>query len=134
MKKDVLLLLLPKSGGQVPLGPPGSTGSENWGLTSQVITVPGYKIRSMSGLCPHFEFACLVVHSHLKPSKCPYLAPSHKLPPRKLAISMSHVVSLILHFYAAYNCDQPHKSVIVAALTGSVNHFLVASRSDSHWV
>ena len=29
---------------------------------------------------------------------------------------------------AAYSCDQPHKSVIVAALLGSVNHFVVASR------
>ena len=112
----------------MPLGPPGSAGSENWGLTRQVMTAAGYKIGSMSGLFPHFEFVCLVVHSQLKLSKCPYLAPSHKSPPRKLAISMSHVVSFILHFYAAYSCDQPHKSVIVAALSGSINHFVVASR------
>ena len=101
-KRRGFLLLLPKSGGQVPLGPPGSSGSENWGLTSQVMTDPGYKIGSMSGLFPHFQFVCLVIHSQLKPSKCPYLAPSHKSPPRKLAISMLHVVSFILYFYPAY--------------------------------
>ena len=104
MKKEVLLLLLPKC----PLGPPDSAGSENGGLTRQVITAPGYKIGSMSRLFPHFEFVCLVVHSQLKPSKCPYLAPSLLSPPRKLRISMSHVVSLILHFYIAHSCKQPH--------------------------
>ena len=114
-------------GHKCPLGPPGSAGSENWGLTSQVMTDPGYKIGSMSGLFPHFQFVCLVVHSQLKPSKCPYLAPSLLLPPRKLPISMSHAVSLILHFYAAHNCEQPHKSVIVTALTGSVKRLAIQS-------
>ena len=107
--------------------PPSSAGSENWGLTRQVITAPRYKIESMSGLFPHFEFVCLVVHSQLKPSKCPYLAPSLLSPQRKLRISMSHVVSLILHFYAAHSCEQPHKSVIVAALTGSVKRLAIQS-------
>ena len=101
-------------GAIAPSNPPGSTGPENWGLTRQVITAPGYKIGSMSRLCPHFEFVCLVVHSQIKPSKCPSMAPLQQSPPRKLLISMSHVVSSILHFYAAHSCEQPHKSVIVA--------------------
>ena len=84
-------------GASAPSDPAGSAGSENWGLTRQVITAPGYKIGSMSGLCPHFEFVCLVVHSQLKPSKCPSMVPSQQSPPRKLPISMSYVVSLILH-------------------------------------
>ena len=92
-------------GHKCPLGPPGS---EDRGLTRQVITAPGYKIGSMSGLCPHFEFVCLVVHSQLKPSKCPFTEPSQQSPPRKLPISMSYVVSLILHFYAGHSCEKPH--------------------------
>ena len=128
MKNRVFFCCCQSLVGKCPSAPPpGSAGSENWGLARQVTTASGYKIKSMSGLCPHFEFVCLVVHSQLKPSKCPSMAPSHKFSPRKLAIFMSHVVSFILHFYAAHSCEQPHKSVIVAALMGSVNHVVVVS-------
>ena len=118
-------------GASAPSDPAGSAGSENWGLTRQVITAPGYKIGSMSGLCPHFEFVFLVVHSQLKPSKCPFMEPSQQSPPRKLPISMSHVVSLILNFYATHSCEKPHKSVIVADLTMPVNDFVVASHHQA---
>ena len=117
-------------GRKCPLGPPGSVGSENWGLARQVITAPGYKIGSMSRLCPHFEFVCLVVHSQIKPSKCPSMAPLQQSPPRKLLISMSHVVSSILHFYAAHSCEQPHKSVIVAPCQSIILYAVVLQFSQ----
>ena len=129
-KRDSAYSIAKIWGVSAPQDSPGSAGSENWGLTRQVITAPGYKIGSMSRLCPHFEFVCLVVHSQIKPSKCPSMAPLQQSPPRKLLISMSHVVSSILHFYAAHSCEQPHKSVIVAPCQSIILYAVVLQFSQ----